>query len=169
MRAYPFQALTHLSTENMSGRSSNDTVFLFPSPDGARYIWANSKILAQRSDYFRDMFAFEGDEKRSTDRSSRAISAATGDQQSGGEYSPSKSKELSLAHTQQRNSMNEIDQAEHVVTITAHDHVTYRSLLGHLLTSEPIYYAPLESLGVEGDSGLDEERSCPKAVYRLAQ
>lgn len=135
----------------MEARSSNDAVFVFPDDHGpTRYIWANSHILASRVEYFADLFAFNGKEKRRADSES---------QQEGTSSLPDNKIYYS----------DEAMLADHLIVITAHNFLTYRALIQHLLTGTPIFYAYMESSRWTRDSVLETERPCPKAVYRLAQ
>lgn len=128
----------------MASQISNDSVFNFPLEGSeTRKIWVNSKFLSSKSEYFADMYAFGVDK----------IEGSVDDAKDSAQSSTAK----------------EVPISSHSVDIITHAHITYCAFLRHVLTGEPVFFKPLDSLGLGEDNGLSEERPCPKAIYRLAQ
>lgn len=74
-----------------------------------------------------------------------------------GETSPENSTKFALCST------------VHAIQINDHDYGTYKALIEHLYTAQPIYYGAMSPYEAPEQPGLQQVRPSPKDMYRLAQ
>lgn len=117
------------------------------------------------------MFSFSADRSSDSTASRLATITSEADDESPRKFDKAICKSTRAASVEEDQGADAGPKQEdlHFIRVIDHAYLTYRSVLTYLLTEEPVFYAPLESLGIEGALGFEMERPAIKAVYALAQ